>query len=96
MLCEIYFNNLLSIMTSLKDYTLSQAEKSGVALANIKITEGKDVGCLDTHLLALSTIDDKHDFILVYKSDIETINSGKHCKRLDRKFRNSFNRLKHR
>jgi DNA gyrase/topoisomerase IV subunit B len=94
-LSKFYFNHRIPIMTSLKDYTQSLAEKSGVSLASIKITEGKDVGCLDTHLLALSTIDNKHDFILVYQSDIETIDSGKHCKRLERKFRNSFNKLKH-
>jgi hypothetical protein len=82
-------------VTLLRDYTQSLAMKAGVSLADVKITEGKDVGCLDTRLLALSTTDNHHEYVLVYQSDIDIIDSGKHSKRLDKKFKSSFEKLKH-
>jgi hypothetical protein len=66
----------------------------GVKLSHITITEGKDVGCLDTHLLTLHTEKNKQAHVLVYQSDIDALKQNKAIKRLEKKISSALSTVK--
>lgn len=66
-------------------YTRDLARELGVKLADVKVVEGCKVGCLDTHLLTLTTVENRQEHVLVYQKDIDAIAAGERCSRLEMK-----------
>jgi len=75
----------------IQEYAFDIASQAGVQLSKVAIVEGRDVGCLDTHLLKL-IFDDQIVSILVYKSDLDNLQSERCCIRLERKIRSALAR----
>lgn len=77
----------------IRDYVTNLAEQSGITLSEIRIIEGREVGCCDVHLLYLSH--GKHLVsALLYQSDIDALLSDSCCKRLDKRLHKAFSRLR--
>jgi hypothetical protein len=68
------------------------ATQQGINLSRVSIIEGRKVGCLDMHLLNL--VANGHLVsTLVYQSELEELQSGACCDRLETKIRAALSRL---
>jgi hypothetical protein len=76
----------------LRDYTAMLAEQSGIQLTSVSVIEGRKVGCSDGHLLHLIA-DGNLISALVHQSELEELQSGSHCDRLEKKIKTALSRL---
>jgi len=72
----------------IKVYATDIASQVGIQLSNVSIVEGRDVGCLDTHLMKLM-YDGQLVSVLVYKSDLYNLQAGRCCNRLEMKIQSA-------
>jgi hypothetical protein len=77
----------------IKVFSADIADQMGIQLSKIAFVEGNKVGCLDIHLLNLST-KGKLVSVLAYQSDVDNLLSGKSNDRLETKIRTALSRLK--
>ncbi|MBL0225632.1 MAG: hypothetical protein IPQ16_08695 [Geobacteraceae bacterium] len=76
----------------IKEYVSGLAAQTGIELSGVKFVEGRTVGCIDVHLLHMAA--DKHLVsTLVNQSDLDALQSGSSCERLDMKIRTALSRL---
>jgi hypothetical protein len=57
-----------------------------IHLSQLSLVEARDVGCLDVHLLKL-TSDGHQQSALVYQSELDKIETGECCERLELRIR---------
>jgi hypothetical protein len=81
-------------MITFTKYVKELSRKAGVTLSSVEVTDGKEVGCLDTHLLSLITDDHKKEYVLIYQNDLDLIEQGKGCNRLEAKVVKALSKLK--
>ena len=76
----------------IQEYVSNLANKMGIELSQISIVDGNQLGCLDVFLLKISiklhTVD-----ALIYKTDIENLENGENCDRLEVRTRATLSRL---
>jgi hypothetical protein len=64
----------------------------GIQLSLISVVEGRAIGCLDVYLLNL-TYNGQLASALVYQSDMDNLQSGFPCDRLELQIRSALSRL---
>lgn len=74
------------------EYAADLAAQMGIKLSEISLVEGRDLGCLDVHLLNLAA-DGHLVSASVYQSELDTLQSGAGCERLELKIRSALLRL---
>jgi hypothetical protein len=76
----------------MKEYVVDLALQMGIRLSQVTVIEGRRVGCLDVHLLNLAA-DGQRASTLVYQSELDELQSGSYCERLEMKVRSALTRL---
>ena len=76
----------------LREFTKKLAEQSGIQLSCVSVIEGRKVGCSDGHLLHLIA-DGNLISALVHQSELEELQNGSNCKRLEIKIKTALARL---
>ena len=70
----------------IKDYVHDIATQMKIQLSLLSMDEGRDVGCLDAHLLNL-TYNGQQRSALVYQSELDKMQIGECCERLESRIR---------
>ena len=70
----------------IQEYVHDIAVQMKIQLSQLSLVEARDVGCLDVHLLQLSS-DGHQQSALVYQSELEKIQTGACCERLELRIR---------
>lgn len=76
----------------IQEYVVDLAAQMGIKLSRVSMVEGRRVGCLDVHLLNLAA-DGQRVSTLVYQSELDGLQSGSGCERLELKIRSALSRL---
>jgi len=76
----------------IQEYAADLATKMGIPLSRVSVIDGRTVGCLDVFLLHL-TADDERVSVLVHQADLEELQKGSCCERLERRIRVALSRL---
>jgi hypothetical protein len=76
----------------ISDYVNSLAVQMGIHLSKVSVIDGRDVGCLDVHLLRLSS-SDQNVSVLVRQSDLDELMGDSGCDKLEQKIRSALSRL---
>ncbi len=76
----------------IREYTADIAKQMKIKLSDISIVAGEAVGCLDVHLLKLSS-GEFVSCVLVHKLDMDDLQRGLSCERLEIKIRTALERL---
>jgi hypothetical protein len=79
-------------VTMLQAYAVKLAEQSGIQLSSVSVIEGRKVGCSDAHLLHLIA-DGNLVSALVYRSELEELQSRSYCEQLEIKIKTALSRL---
>lgn len=77
----------------IQGYVADLAGQMGIQLTRVTIVEGRDVGCVDVHLLVLGS-GEQTVSALVYQPELDILHSGSPCDRLEVKLRKALSRLK--
>lgn len=75
------------------EYVSNLAGQMGIQVEKIRIVEGREVGCLDVHLLHLFTADQQVS-VLVYQAELDELQRDCRCERLENKMRSALLRMK--
>jgi hypothetical protein len=77
----------------IKEFTSDLADQVGIRLSKINFVEGDKVGCVDIHLMTLIT---KGHLVcvLAHQVDVENLQAGQACHRLETKIRLALEQLK--
>jgi hypothetical protein len=79
--------------TMIKEFTSDLAAQVGIRLVKINFVEGEKVGCRDLHLMTL--ISKGHLVsVLAHQVDVENLQAGQACHRLETKIRSALLQLK--
>ena len=70
----------------IQEYVHDIAVQMKIHVSQLSLVEGRDVGCLDVHLLKLSS-DGHQESALVYQSELDKIGTGESCERLELRIR---------
>lgn len=84
-------NHKMSII--IREYATGIAAQMGVNLTKISVIEGPRIGCLDVHLLNL-TSGNTVSSALVYQTELSRLQNGFQCDRLETKIRAALSRMK--
>lgn len=76
----------------IQEYAADLATQMGIKLSRVSMIEGRRVGCLDMHLLNL-VVDGHRVSTLVYQSELDDLQNGACCDRLETKIRAALSRL---
>jgi hypothetical protein len=76
----------------IREYVADLALQMGIRVSQVSLVEGRTVGCLDVHLLNLAS-DGQRASTLVYQSELDDLQSGSCCERLETKVRSALARL---
>ena len=76
----------------IQDYVHDIAAQMNIRLSKVSVVEGCNVGCRDAHLLHL-TINGHQQSALVYQSEMDKIQLGECCDRLELRIRSSLSHL---
>lgn len=76
----------------IREYVTDLAVQKGIELSEVRLVEGRTVGCLDVHLLHLVT-DSHKDSVLVYQSELDALQHGSCTQRLHTKLDTALSRL---
>ena len=77
----------------IQDLAHNLAADMGVTLTRVAIVDGTRLGCLDVHLLHLSS--GRHlSSALIHQAEIDNLHKGDHTGRLETKIRDALSRLK--
>jgi hypothetical protein len=76
----------------IQEHAADLAAQLGIRLSRVSIIEGRKVGCLDVHLLHLCA-DEHLVSTLVFQSELDELQSGACCDRLETKIREALSRL---
>jgi hypothetical protein len=73
---------------AIKEFTQSIVSQVGIKLDAIKIIDGEQFGCTDTHMINISA-KGKIFNVLAYHSDLDDLFAGRSCDKLEMKVRSS-------
>lgn len=76
----------------IETYVESLAGQMGIQLSKISVVEGREVGCLDVHLLHMH-VGGQRVSALVYQSEMDELLRESACERLEIKIRTALARL---
>jgi hypothetical protein len=76
----------------IQNYVHEIAAQMKVQLSRIAVVEGCNVGCLDVHLLNFSS-NGQHQSALVYQSELDKLQIGECCERLEIRIRSALSHL---
>lgn len=76
----------------IQDYVTDLAAQMGIQLSRVSVVEGRGVGCLDVYLLNMA-VDSHLVSTLVYQSELDNLQSGSYCERLELKIRTALSRM---
>jgi hypothetical protein len=76
----------------IQDYVHDIAAQMKIQLSQLSVVEGCNVGCLDVHLLNF-TSNGNQQSALVYQSEMDKIQVGECCDRLELRIRSSLSHL---
>jgi hypothetical protein len=76
----------------IQDYVHDIAAQMKIPLSQLSLIEGCNVGCIDIHLLNL-TSNGRQQSALVYQSELDKIQIGESCDRLELRIRSSLSHL---
>jgi len=76
----------------IKEYATGIAAQMGMKLTKISVIEGQRIGCLDVHLLNLAR-GNQIVSALVYQTELDRLQNGFQCDRLETKIRSALSRL---
>lgn len=76
----------------IQEYVYGIAAQMNIQLSRVSVVEGRNVGCLDVHLLNL-TSKDQLVSALVYQSELDKLQIGDSCERLESRIRSALSRL---
>lgn len=74
------------------EYVNDLAKQMSISLSRVSTVEGSKVGCLDVHLLNMSS-KDKTVSALIYNSELDELLNGMPSDRLELKVRSALGRL---
>ena len=78
----------------IQEYVHDIAVQMKIHVSQLTLVEGRDVGCLDVHLLKLSS-DGHQQNALVYQYELDKIKTGECCERLELRIRAALSGLLH-
>jgi len=64
------------------EYVISFANQIGVKLTDVRLVEGRTVGCIDVYLLHM-VANNRQTSMLVYQSDLDALQNGSCVTNLD-------------
>ena len=73
-------------------YVQDIAVQMKIQLSQLSLVEGRNVGCLDVHLLKFSSNGHQQN-ALVYQSELDKIQTGECCERLESRIRSALSRM---
>lgn len=76
----------------IQDYVHDIAAQMKIQIPQVSVVEGCNVGCLDVHLLNF-TYNGHQQCALVYQSEMDKIQIGECCERLELRIRSSLSHL---
>jgi len=76
----------------IQDYVHGIAAQMKIQLSQLSVVEGCNVGCLDAHLLNLTSKGHQQS-VLVYQSDLDKIQIGECCEKLEWRIRSALSHL---
>ena len=76
----------------IQDYVHDIAAQMKIQLSQLSVVDGCNVGCLDVHLLNL-TSNGHQQSALVYQSELDKIQIGECCERLELRIRSALSHL---
>jgi len=76
----------------IQDYVNDIAAKMKIQLSELSVVEGCNLGCLDAHLLNL-TSNGHQQSALVYQSELDKIQIGESCEQLELRIRSALSHL---
>jgi len=76
----------------IKEYVSVLAAIMGIPLSTVTVVEGRSVGCLDAYLLNLG-IHDQQVTVLVHQHELDILQNGSCCDRLESKIRSALTNL---
>jgi hypothetical protein len=76
----------------IKDYVHDIAAQMKIPLSQLSVVEGCNVGCIDVHLLNL-TSNGHQQMALVYQFELDKIQIGESCEQLDLRIRSVLSHL---
>jgi hypothetical protein len=77
----------------IEEYATDLASRMGIQLSEISLVEGKAEECLDMHLLHLNA-KPNHVCVPIRQQDLEDLQNGSDCTRLDLKLCSALSSLK--
>jgi len=76
----------------IQEYVLDIAAQMKIQLSRVSVVEGRKVGCLDVHLLNV-TSNGRLVSVLVYQSELDKLQIGDRCERLESRIRSALSGL---
>ena len=77
----------------IKEYVSDIASQIGIKLSRVSLVDGRPLGCLGVHLLLMSAKGQRVD-VLVFQDDLENMEKGYSCDKLEVGVRMALLRLK--
>ena len=77
----------------IREYTAGLAAQMEIKLSRVSIIDGKLLGCRDSHLLQIYS-DNHMESVLIYQSELETLQNEIQSDRLETRIRGALTRLK--
>ena len=77
----------------IREYTAGLAAQMELKLSRVSIIDGKLLGCRDSHLLQIYS-DSHMESVLIYQSELETLQNEIQSDRLETRIRGALTRLK--
>lgn len=76
----------------IREYVNNLAGQMGIPVTDISVVEGREVGCLDVHLLHIFSVNQQVS-VLVYQAELDELLRDSCCERLEKKIRSALLRL---
>jgi len=76
----------------IQKYVYDIAAQMKIQLSQVSVIEGRNVGCLDVHLLNI-TSGGRLVSVLVYQSELDKLQIGESCERLESRIRSALSGL---
>ena len=76
-----------------QEYAADIAAQMGITLSRVAVVDGKLLGCRDSHLLQLYS-GGHMETVLIYQRELEDLQNGLGCARLEARIRAAITRLK--
>ncbi|MDD2271393.1 MAG: hypothetical protein PHP95_11770 [Desulfuromonadaceae bacterium] len=76
----------------IEEFASAVASQMGVELLEVALVDGQGLGCIDSYILDITTINEKIG-TLIYKRDVDKLNIEGECARLEIRIRTALLRL---